>query len=628
MKTTILKHMVPIACIIILCSCGKNYEEGVFTIDCPIEGLQYETETETGETDNKGAFQFKEEEMIKFFLGDIQIGKTEAKEKLTPFDIAGGARSLENQAATNIFRLLISLDKDFPTSNGIQIDPEIFDDFSGRSLNFSYQDAVFEKMVNKLKPFDEGNYALCTVATAQSHMKKVLNEISEKPVQHKLHGLFFSPYIDNQAPNNDDIVKLQTIIDRMHIIKKYTNWIRSDGCTNGMENIGRVASYLDIHAALGARITDNLNNNMKEIESLIREVQANYADIAIVGSDALSQNHISINELIQYIQKVRASTQNIKITYADTYDVFQKYPQLINEIDLIFLNYHPFKEGILIDDAIEELQYRYNQLTLISSQKPIYISETGWPFDGASIGDAVANGENANQYLKEFVGWASRNQTKYFYFEAFDEKWRLTYDGLHGANMGLWNSRGLLKSGVQKFFETNIVESSKDLPQNRFSLKPTSESSSLGSQSTFTKSDHTNDLMSVKEHKTDPIVSKTPKTPAIFFTYVPPYGNRFHDLKGRVLNVNPNTYKVIVCCQINEKQVIMPNLRNMDLQIQEDGQWACDITGKQPYDWKASKITAFLVPENDQVFQASALFERDYIYCEIIREVSFQNSCQ
>jgi hypothetical protein len=76
------------------------------------------------------------------------------------------------------------------------------------------------------------------------------------------------------------------------------------------------------------------------------------------------------------------------------------------------------------------------------------IVETGWPSAGDSCGRAVPSMANANAYLKNFLSWANSRGVKYYYFEAFDELWKVRSEGSVGSHWGVWDQNGVLKPGM------------------------------------------------------------------------------------------------------------------------------------------------------------------------------------
>ncbi len=55
----------------------------------------------------------------------------------------------------------------------------------------------------------------------------------------------------------------------MTAIKPYTTWVRTFGCTNGLEVEGKIAHEVGLKVAVGAWISTDLDGNEKEISSLI-----------------------------------------------------------------------------------------------------------------------------------------------------------------------------------------------------------------------------------------------------------------------------------------------------------------------------------------------------------------------
>jgi len=87
--------------------------------------------------------------------------------------------------------------------------------------------------------------------------------------------------------------------------------------------------------------------------------------------------------------------------------------------------------------------------------------------------------------------------------------------------------------------------------------------------------------------------------PSIEFTYVPPLGNRVKNLKGKVHNIDPEKFAVVVYIYVSEWR-LKPYLDSPLTPINNDGSWGCDITTRG-YDQKATTITAFVVEKGFNV---------------------------
>ncbi len=376
----------------------------------------------------------------------------------------------------------------------------------------------------------------------------------EETVSYKVYGLNFSPYQGEQDPNLGVEIPATQIRERMEIIADYTRWIRTFGCTHGLENAGSIAHEWGLKAAIGAWLDANRSTNEKEIENLIMCAQAGEADLLIVGSEVLLRGDLTEEELLGYIERVKTLASDLPVAYADVYSVFLKHPRIVEAVDVILVNYYPYWEGIRVEQAVAAVNQWHQQILEIAQGKRVIVSETGWPSAGNTIDQAVPSLENASYYFLNFVSWARANGVDYFYFEAFDEPWKAKYEGPQGAHWGIWNEDGQLKPGMERVFDGETMEDNWSHP-----------------------------------------LPGGPGEPTIEFTYVPPYGS-FEDLVGQVWHVNPNDYGVAVYIRVAGGWWTKPYWNQPLTPIRVDGRWKCDITtgGR---DQEATEIAAFLWPK-------------------------------
>ncbi len=379
--------------------------------------------------------------------------------------------------------------------------------------------------------------------------------VVEKSVLYKVYGLNFGPYTkEGQDPNHGTAVSAEQITELLTIIAPYTKWVRTFGCTSGLENVGRVAHELHLQAAVGAWLGRDMHANAVQIASLIIIAQEGHADLLVVGSEVLLRGNLTEAQLIEYINEVKNALPGIQVTYADVYSVLLEHPAVIAAVDLIFVNYYPYWEGIDIEKAISNLNYWHQSIVTIAGGKTVIVSETGWPSEGNTIGSAVPSPENASFYFLNFVSWAKEKDVSYFYFEAFDEPWKADYEGTQGAHWGIWDKNGNLKEGMQDVFDN------KTIPEN------------------WDAGD----------------IPGGPGDPSIEFTYVPPYGSTDY-LLGQAWHVKPSEYNVAVYIKVGSGWWTKPYLNSPLTLIGLDGSWTCNIvTGG--VDQEATQIAAYLLP--------------------------------
>ena len=381
----------------------------------------------------------------------------------------------------------------------------------------------------------------------------VINPAS--PPAYKLHGLNFSPYVDGQDPNiGSPQISEQQLRERMQIIAPYTQWIRTFSCRNGHEKAGIIAHELGLKAALGAWLSSDLAANELEIAALISAAEAGQADLVIVGSEALLRGDLSPEQLRDYIERVKQEVPaGVPVTTGDVNGEWLKHQQiLVPVVDVLFVNYYPYWEGIPVENAMRFLDHAHRQMIDAAGGKSVIVSETGWPSGGNQEGCAVPSPENAAFFFLNFVSWARANNVQYFYFEALDESWKANYEGPQGSRWGVWDKDGNLKPGMDAVFDGNtIADNWSSIPGG-------------------------------------------PGDPAVEFTYVPPY-NSSEDLTGRVLHVRPSDYKVALYINVGGGWWTKPTFDAPLTGIRADGGWRNDIT-TGGNDHLATKIAAFLVP--------------------------------
>jgi len=259
-----------------------------------------------------------------------------------------------------------------------------------------------------------------------------------------LHGLCFSPYVEGQ--NVADVLSSEQINRRLEIIKPHTKWIRTFSCTNGNELIPEIANQKGIKTVVGAWISNDLNRNEKEIQSLIALAKAGLVDVAAVGNEVLHRDEISEQQIISYLKRVKDAVPNIPVGYVDAYYQFLDRPNLVSNCDVLLVNFYPFWEGASIEHTVSYLQNMLELTQAISNGKKIIITETGWPSKGETIEQAIPSQINAMKYFVASQDWAKNNNLELFHFSSFDESWKVTQEGTIGTAWGIWDENEKLKN--------------------------------------------------------------------------------------------------------------------------------------------------------------------------------------
>jgi exo-beta-1,3-glucanase (GH17 family) len=258
-----------------------------------------------------------------------------------------------------------------------------------------------------------------------------------------VHGICFSMYEDGQEPG--DIITEEQVERRIKILKPYSKWVRSFSCIEGNEHVPRIARKHGMKTLVGAWLSDNKEDNEKEIEGLITLAKEGCVDIAAVGNEVLYRNELTLEELLSYIKRVKEAIPNIPVGYVDAYYEFSRHPELVDASDVILSNCYPYWEGCDIECSLGHMQQMFEQASTASMGKKVIITETGWPSEGGSLKGAFSSAENAMKYFINAQVWAEKADAELFYFSSFDESWKTGDEGDVGAYWGLWDKDEKLK---------------------------------------------------------------------------------------------------------------------------------------------------------------------------------------
>jgi GPH family glycoside/pentoside/hexuronide:cation symporter len=272
-----------------------------------------------------------------------------------------------------------------------------------------------------------------------------INTLFKEVLNNGLHGLCFSPYVEGQEAG--DILSVSQINRRLDIIKPHTKWIRSFSCTEGNELIPELAHQKGLKTLVGAWISNDKARNEQEINSLIALAKAGFVNMAAIGNEVLHREEISEQELLTYIQRVRAELPaSIPVGYVDAYYQFLDRPALVDACDVVLANCYPFWEGADNQFALTYLDKMIELTQKVSKGKKVIITETGWPSIGESVEVAKPSSSNAMRYFISVQEWAKNKNIDLFYFSSFDESWKTEQEGKVGAGWGIWDKNEDLKT--------------------------------------------------------------------------------------------------------------------------------------------------------------------------------------
>ncbi len=253
-----------------------------------------------------------------------------------------------------------------------------------------------------------------------------------------LYGLCFSAYTQGQRAG--DLITEAQVRRRIELIAPHTRWVRSFACTEGHELIPRLAREKGLKTMVGAWISADRARNEREIAALIDLAREGLVGVAVVGNEVLLRGELTEQELLAYVARVKAALPgDVPVGCVDAYFHFLERPALTAACDVLLPNCYPFWEGAGIDVAAQYLRRMHGLVKAAGGDKPVVVTETGWPASGQAVAGAVPSADNAMRYFVDVQQWGRGEGIKLFYFSSFDEPWKLGSEGEVGTQWGLWD---------------------------------------------------------------------------------------------------------------------------------------------------------------------------------------------
>ncbi|KAF2764022.1 glycoside hydrolase [Teratosphaeria nubilosa] len=219
-----------------------------------------------------------------------------------------------------------------------------------------------------------------------------------------------------------------------------------------LEAIDRLGYNDTLKVWLGVWLENNATTNARQLSQMY-DILDNYPSThfagIIVGNEVLFRKDLSETDLGEQLTYVRnnltAKHIDLPVATSDLGDDWNT--GLASDTDIVMANVHPFFAGVTPDAASGWTWefWQTNDVVLTGTNKSTagypknIIAETGWPSSGGNdcgtdstcpnrTAGAVASVDNMNTYLNGWVCDSLTNGTTYFWFEAFDEPWKVIYD--------------------------------------------------------------------------------------------------------------------------------------------------------------------------------------------------------
>ncbi|KIW76314.1 hypothetical protein Z517_11060 [Fonsecaea pedrosoi CBS 271.37] len=286
-----------------------------------------------------------------------------------------------------------------------------------------------------------------------------IKALMNNPDLHKVFpGMDYTPW-GTQYPLCFTYPPSQNNVTRdMAVLSQLTNVVRLYGTDcNQTEMVLHAIDRLelsDMKLWMGVWIDTNQTTTDRQLDQMYK-ILADTKDHSvfkgvIVGNEALyragEDKAQSEQELINVLDGVRTKFKSLgydlPIATSDLGDNWNA--QLVQAVDYVMSNIHPFFAGVTAEVAASwTWDFWQNHDVILTEGMPDVkqlISETGWPSGGgkdcggtdgsctAGQSGSVAGVDGMNTFMDNWVCQALANGTDYFWFEAFDEPWKVIYN--------------------------------------------------------------------------------------------------------------------------------------------------------------------------------------------------------
>ncbi|KXN70246.1 glycoside hydrolase family 17 protein [Conidiobolus coronatus NRRL 28638] len=273
---------------------------------------------------------------------------------------------------------------------------------------------------------------------------------AQKPVW----GLGYNAkHSDGQCPD------LNKVIEDFKTMLTITDRIRTFGiqdCNQG-ELVIQAAKATGMKLSLGMFINQydaEYNAEYSRLQALVgqyKDVFVGNVDSVIVGSEAIYRKETTNSAVAAKVVEVKKFLTGAGVptlvTAADIKDNWYD-SDLTKAVDMMYVNAYPYWEGIPIDQAINHLWWKIQEVKDRTPGKRFVLSETGWPQGGNNFGAAVPSKDNQIRFFNQFICSVAKSPVplEYYWFSAFDETWNKDEAGM---SWGIFDANRQLKPGYQ-----------------------------------------------------------------------------------------------------------------------------------------------------------------------------------
>ncbi len=279
------------------------------------------------------------------------------------------------------------------------------------------------------------------VATVTYGLLAYINRPEMEPAwPDRIQGFSFSPMRAEHNPIVNRVATVEQIEEDLALLAGKTYSIRTYTVDGPMAHVPELARKYDLNVALGAWIDKRLDKNQIAVDSVIKIADRNRSNVVrvIVGNEVILRKDLTVKELGKHLNHVRAEI-GAPVSTAEPHNVWMEHPELAKYVDFIAVHMLPYWEGVDVDVAVDFVVEKVRELQRMFPNKPIVITEVGWPSNGRTKKSAVASVATEAKFLRRFLHRAEQEGYIYYVMEAFDQPWKRELEGAVGAYWGVYD---------------------------------------------------------------------------------------------------------------------------------------------------------------------------------------------
>ena len=261
-----------------------------------------------------------------------------------------------------------------------------------------------------------------------------------------LHGVCLSLFRDNESPHFGITPLISEIRADVEYASGLAGAVRTYSVADSFAFAPQISAEVGVDCYPGAALGKYPWLNELELEMLIRVGKNPNPRVKalIVGNEVMHRGDFSAEQYVHYIRRVKQDV-DVPVAIAELLHSWLEHPELADEVDVLGVQIYPYWGGLSIDAAAADTVESVKLLRSRYPNKPVILTEFGWPTAGGTIGSAVASPENAARYFREVIPMLDENGIEYLYFAMADEKWKQQDEGGPGAHWGLLQADGSVK---------------------------------------------------------------------------------------------------------------------------------------------------------------------------------------